>query len=175
MVTASSSSALKRFELLLRRTLGSSGNPLEVTPNYSPAFSSYFGTQFTDDIIAATTVGVFFLGVFLLFLAVKLVLGMTMVAYARGRYKGMKERGGEDILTGGRRVGGFGLVEVDELKRKTIYAGDKAGGDRVRNWEVKSREREVEGVLGAAAKNGKTPGVNLDEVERYSMVAKRIW
>ena len=104
-----------------------------------------------------------------------MVLGMAMVGYARGRYKGMKEREREDVLTGGRRVGGFGLVEVDESKRKAIYAGDKEGEDRVRGWEVKSREREVEGVLGIAGKNGKGPGVNLDEVQRYSMVAKRIW
>lgn len=88
---------------------------------------------------------------------------------------GMKEREKEDVLTGGRRVGGFGLVEVDEGKRKAIYTGDKEGEDRVRGWEVRAREKEVEGALGIPGKGGKPPGVSLDEVERYSMVAKRIW
>ena len=104
-----------------------------------------------------------------------MVLGMAMVGYATGRYKGMKEREKEDVLTGGRRVGGFGLVEVDEGKRKAIYTGDREVEERVREREVKARDREVEGVLGIQGKNGKVPGVRLDEVERYSMVAKRIW
>jgi len=87
----------------------------------------------------------------------------------------MKEREKEDVLTGGRRVGGFGLVEVDEAKRKVIYTGDREGEERVCGWEAKAREREVEGVLGIPGKNGKVPGVRLDEVQRYRMVAKRIW
>ena len=87
----------------------------------------------------------------------------------------MKEREKEDVLTGGRRVGGFGLVEVDEGKRRAIYTGDREGEERARGGEAKAREREVEGVLGIPGKNGKVQGVRLDDVERYSMVAKRIW
>ncbi|KAF8420221.1 eukaryotic membrane protein family-domain-containing protein [Tirmania nivea] len=170
--------ALGKFDQILRRALGSSAIPLEPTTATAPTPSwlslSYFNSRFADDVIAATTLIVFFLGVFFLFLAVKLVLGMAMVGYATGRYKGMKEREKEDVLTGGRRVGGFGLVEVDEGKRKAIYTGDREGEERVRGWEVKAREKEVEGVLGPG-KSGKVPGVRLDEVERYRMVAKRIW
>ncbi|RPB20902.1 DUF747-domain-containing protein [Terfezia boudieri ATCC MYA-4762] len=171
--------ALGKFDQILRRTLGSSAiapDPIAATAP-SPSWLSllYFNARFADDVIAATTLIVFFLGVFFLFLAVKLVLGMAMVGYAKERYKGMKEREKEDVLTGGRRVGGFGLVEVDEGKRKAIYTGDREGEERVRGWEVKAREREVEGAGGNQGKNGKAPVVRLDEVERYSMVAKRIW
>ncbi|KAF8453336.1 eukaryotic membrane protein family-domain-containing protein [Terfezia claveryi] len=171
--------ALGKFDQILRRTLGSSAIPPDpiaaTTPSRSWLSLLYFNARFADDVIAATTLVVFFLGVFFLFLAVKLVLGMAMVGYATGRYKGMKEREKEDVLTGGRRVGGFGLVEVDEGKRKAIYTGDREGEERVRGWEVKAREREVEGALGNQGKNGKAPVVRLDKVERYSMVAKRIW
>ncbi|KAI5807346.1 eukaryotic membrane protein family-domain-containing protein [Peziza echinospora] len=159
--------ALSKFDSLLLRALGRTGGyvPFDDASSPSP------GARLADTVISATTFAVFFLGVFALLLAVKLVLGMAMVGYARGRYLGMKEREKEDILTGGRRVGGFGLVEVDEGQRKIIYGDDKEGGDRVRKWETKAREKEVEGALGI----GKGGGVNLDDVERYSMVAKRIW
>ncbi|KAF2397023.1 DUF747-domain-containing protein [Trichodelitschia bisporula] len=92
---------------------------------------------------------VFFLVVYLLLLGAKLVLGMALLGLARRRYRGMKER--ERTVydaAGGRRFGDIGMVEVDEDKRRWI-AGE----------EKKEKRRVVE----------------LAGVDRYAMVAKRIW
>ncbi|KAF8458192.1 eukaryotic membrane protein family-domain-containing protein [Kalaharituber pfeilii] len=91
------------------------GTPLQRT-GWMPT------TELADTIITSTTTLVTILVLFFVFLALKLVLGICMVGYARTRYKGMKEREKEDVLTGGRRVGGFSVVEVDE-GRGGIFMG----------------------------------------------------
>lgn len=66
------------------------------------------------------------------------------------------------IVEGSRRVGGWGVVEVDDDKRRWIYADDPEGLRKLKEKE----ERE---------KSGKDGGVNIEGVRRYEMVAKRIW
>ncbi|KAL8763302.1 MAG: hypothetical protein Q9184_000858 [Pyrenodesmia sp. 2 TL-2023] len=117
----------------------------------------------TDDVIALLAMLTFFLILFLCLLIIKLVLGMVLLSYARGRYKGMKEREAESVQAEGRRVGGWGVVEVDEDKRRWIYMDDKEGSKRAREREERAREMQVKG------------GGDFAKVRRYSMVAKRIW
>ena len=63
-------------------------------------------------------------------------------------------------------MGGWGVVEVDEDKRRWIYEGDREGERRVREREARGREeRERE----------REKGGGFEGVERYSMVGKRIW
>ena len=115
---------------------------------------------------------VFFLGVFLVLLALKLALGMFLLAFARRRYRGMKEREKEDVSTGGRRIGGLGVVEVDDDKRRWIYLDDPEGAKA-------SREREKKTMMtNRDQQNGQGGGNMVDSfsgISRYSMVAKRIW
>jgi hypothetical protein len=103
-----------------------------------------------------------FLALYLVLLALKLVLGMVLLNFARSRYVGMKERECESTDTRGRRVGGWGVVEVGEEKRRWIYDDDL---DALRDL----REREAKGKAKAGG------GMDLDRVERYAMAAKRIW
>lgn len=65
--------------------------------------------------------------------------------------------------TRGKRFGGFGMVDVDEEKRRWIYKDDPEGLRALRERERTTREKE--GRLEA----------NFGGVSRYSMVAKRIW
>ena len=116
-----------------------------------------------DDAIAFVAMLIFFLGVFLIFLALKLVLGMVLLGFARRRYKDMKEREKEEVGTGGRRVGGWGVVEVDDDKRRWIYKDDPDGARASREREKASMRRGTERVE------------DLGAVNRYTMVAKRIW
>jgi len=121
-----------------------------------------------DDGIALATMVVFFLALYLLLLAFKLGLGMVLLGLARGRYRGMKKREQEQVVeTGGKRVGGCGLVEVGEERRRWIYDGDAEGLNTMRNGEAKAKEKGKEGIS-----NGNR---GLEGVHRYSMVAKRIW
>ena len=116
-----------------------------------------------DDSIAFATMIVVFLIVYMILLAAKLVLGMCLLAVARRRYRGMKERERMVVETGGRRVGGWGVVEVDEDKKRWIYADDPEGYKLAKDREMGLRD-------GKEKKE-----IPLGEVGRYSMVAKRIW
>lgn len=150
--------ALQHIDQIFRRALGRStfgaGDPT-LAPEHSNIWS-------TDDIIAFITMLVFFLILFLALLAFKLVLGMCLLSFARRRYKGMKERENTSTHADGRRVGGWGVVEVDEDKRRWIYKDDPDGARKLREREREAREKKgVEESFGS--------------VSRYSMVAKRIW
>ena len=105
---------------------------------------------------------IFFLAMYLVLLACKLLLGMLLLSYARGRYTSMKERERQITTTDGRRVGGWGSVEVNEDKRRWIYADDPDGLREMR--EKEERGRKV-----------KEKADKLDSVDRYMMAAKRIW
>ncbi|ETN39139.1 uncharacterized protein HMPREF1541_05362 [Cyphellophora europaea CBS 101466] len=108
---------------------------------------------------------------FLVLLAMKLVLGMVLLSFSRNRYRSMKEREKEPIyhVEGGRRVGGWGVVEVDEDKRRWIY-DDDAGGLRA------LQEREERDKMKRDREREKGVGVDsFDKVKRYEMIAKRIW
>ena len=96
---------------------------------------------------------------------------MALLTYSRRRYKAMKER--EHNLSyhldGGRRVGGWGVVEVDDDKRRTIYEDDPAGLHAIRSKEAKeksNRDKEKERRFSMEG---------LEKVKRYEMAAKRIW
>ena len=71
-----------------------------------------------DDVIAFATMCFFFLAVYFILLAFKLLLGIALLSFARSRYKGMKARERESVDAQGKRVGGWGVVEVGEEKRR---------------------------------------------------------
>ena len=148
--------ALQHMDQIFRRALGRStfgaGDPT-LASEHSNIWS-------TDDIIAFITMLVFFLILFLALLAFKLVLGMCLLSFARRRYQGMKERENTSSHANGRRVGGWGVVEVDEDKRRWIYKDDADGARKLREREARDRKGGPESFGG---------------VSRYSMAAKRIW
>ena len=109
--------------------------------------------------------------IFFVLLACKLVLGMLLLSFARARYRTMKEREKNPIhhVEGGRRVGGWGVVEVDQDKRRWIYEDDPEGLRALQEREDRDRakrERDKEKGLGVDY---------FDKVKRYEMVGKRIW
>ncbi|PTU24402.1 hypothetical protein P175DRAFT_0497535 [Aspergillus ochraceoroseus IBT 24754] len=65
------------------------------------------------------------------------------------------------VVEGGRRAGGWGVVEVNEDHRRWIYADDAEGLRR-----LKEKEKD---------KGPKGDELRLDHVQRYEMAAKRIW
>lgn len=155
---------LLHLEKFIRQALGRSsfGGGTSTTP------TTYTWTWTVDDAIALATTLAFFLVVYLLLLAFKLALGMALLGVARRRYKGMKAREQETVVEpGSRRLGGWGAVEVGDERRKVIYEGDSEGLKAMREREAKGRRKEEEGRL----KGNR----DFDGVERYRMVAKRIW
>ena len=162
----SSSPILVQIEQIFRRALGQSSFGGGSNGNGSPKISNWSWSL--DDVIALVTMIIFFLLLYLLLLALKLALGMVLLGVARGRYRGMKAREQDKVVeTGTKRFGGWGAVEVGEERRKWIYADDPDGLKGPRDREVKVREREETGKA--------TANMALDKVDRYSMVAKRIW
>jgi hypothetical protein len=130
----------------------------------------------SDDAVAAATMAVVFLLVFLALLIVKLLLGMVLLRYSRDRYARMKtrehavasgvaERESHDAK-GSKRVGGRGQVEMGEERRRWIYADDPEGLG-------KAREREKRNA--GMGRGGGDGGKDIGGVMRYEMVAKRIW
>lgn len=111
---------------------------------------------------------VFFIA-FLVLLIIKLLLGMVLLRYSRNRYAKMKrkehmvatgqeEREGYDAK--GKRVGGYGHIEVTEDRRRWIHADEKEG---------------LKGGKGRHLKAEKPPEGDYNGVYRYEMVTKRIW
>lgn len=163
--------ALNRFDSLIRDSLGRAtygypyGSPLNSRPWYSWT---------SDDFIAAITMLVFFFIAFLVLLILKLLLGMVLLKYSRSRYAQMRHAEGlvatnkaerESYDATGRRVGGYGMVEVGDERQRWIHADESEGlkggkgpsGKRAGGDEKKKQEPEYNGVF------------------RYEMVAKRIW
>jgi hypothetical protein len=157
----STAAALARLDALFRRALGRSSFP--GTP--APPFSMWN----PDDFTALLTRILLFLLIFLLLLTLKLCVGIALLAFSRHRYKSMKERENEPVHAEGRRVGGWGVVEVDEDKRRWIYGDDVGGlGElRLREKELKEKERRTGGEGGLEER--------LQGVKRWGMVGKRIW
>ncbi|PNS14235.1 Endoplasmic reticulum membrane protein 65 [Sphaceloma murrayae] len=149
--------ALARMDAVFRRAMGrSSGDGWGRVWEWS-----------ADDAMAFGTMVLFVLLLYLVLLAFKLVLGMALLGFARGRYRGMKEREREGHDTHSRRVGGWGVTEVDEDKRRWIYEDDPEGLRKLREREARDREKR-------AAPEGEK-GLKLEGVGRYMMAAKRIW
>ncbi|SPO04740.1 related to membrane protein [Cephalotrichum gorgonifer] len=154
--------ALERFDTLIRDALGRSvyGDPLSFHPPSKRPWYSWT----TDDLVAALTMVVFFFLVFLILLMVKLVLGMALLSYSRGRYAAMRakeaevargEKEKETFDAPGERKGGWGFVEVGSERKAWLNADPREGLPR--------KER------------GGRKGDDLERVSRYEMVAKRIW
>ena len=134
-------------------------NILPDTPTHIP-----FTTISPDALLTLLTSALAFLLFYLTLLAFKLLLGMALLHFARTRYQNMKEREERSFHAEGRRVGGWGGVEVDEDIKRWIYADAPDGLKKSREGELQARKR-------AAAEGGG----ELSNVDRYSMVAKRIW
>ncbi|KAL8988887.1 MAG: hypothetical protein Q9177_002106 [Variospora cf. flavescens] len=151
--------AIQHIDHMFRRAIGRSTFGAASSPPMSilrPTSWLHLSWS-TDDIIALFTMLTFFLILFLCLLIVKLLLGMILLSYARGRYKGMKEREAEPVQAEGKRVGGWGVVEVDEDKRRWIYLDDKDGAKRAREREERVKEMQEKG------------GGDFSRVRRYSM------
>lgn len=152
--------ALEHFDTIIRRALGRStfGSGLD-------SISKSWYAMDMDDAIAILTMITFFMCAYLVLLACKLVLGMVLLRYARNRYSSMKRREHLVIDTKGKRVGGWGMVEVDEDKRRWIYADDPDGAKALRDRDRKAAEKAKDGAK----------GIDFSRVTRYEMAAKRIW
>ena len=119
-----------------------------------------------DDVIAGATMLLVFLIVYLIFLAFKLLLGMFLLTVARKRMHGMRAREMENVETGGKRIGGWGVVDVDEEKRRYIHIDDPEGLRSLRERDEKGKKKEDQ---------ERERGTSFGHVSRYAMVAKRIW
>jgi hypothetical protein len=151
--------ALQHVDHIFRRALGRS--TFGAGMDSGPAFSWSM-----DDFIALATMVIFFLVLFLILLALKLVLGMVLLSFARRRYEGMKQRERQSMDTKGKRVGGWGVVEVGEEKRRWIYDDDPDALSALKEKEAKAK---------AKAEKAEKETDGLDGVGRYMMAAKRIW
>lgn len=163
--------ALDRLDNLLRNALGRAvyGNPITQSEDRSYwSFSS-------DDAVALVTMLIFFFLAWLVLLLVKLLLGMVLLKYARERYASVQNQE-QDIINGekkresffqpGKRVGGWGQVEVGDERRQLLYADDPEGLKRMRDREKKGEQ---------AGKKMELGNDGLEKVTRYEMIAKRIW
>ena len=118
----------------------------------------------SDDMIMLGTTLTFFLIAYLVLLALKILLGICILTFARQRYRRMSRKGGnESYNTGGKKNGGWGSVDVNEEKRTWIYADDPDGANAIREREARATEKDSRGAP------------SLDDVSRFSMVSKRIW
>lgn len=118
---------------------------------------------------------------YIVLLILKLLLGMSLLAFARSRYKKMRNAESESRkassshpptddntahkdefnVEGSRRAGGWGMVEVGDEKRRWIYGDDPEGLRRVKEKEDKDKNKDKD--------------LKIDHVKRYEMVAKKIW
>jgi hypothetical protein len=154
--------AFAHIDRIFRRALGHSSLGAGV-----PSQPWYHVSSWTiDDLIAGSTMLIVFLVVYLIFLAFKLILGMLLLIVARKRYHGMQEREMLNVETGGKRIGGWGVVDVDEEKRRHIYDDDPETLKRLRDRDDKQKKKEDQ---------ERERGTSFGHVSRYAMVAKRIW
>jgi hypothetical protein len=154
--------AMAHIDQIFRRALGRSSFGAGL-----PSQSWYYFSSWTlDDVIAGSTMVIVFLVVYLIFLAFKLILGMLLLIVARRRYRGMQEREMMNVETGGKRIGGWGVVDVEEDKRRHIYDDDPETLKRLRERDEKAKKKEEQ---------ERERGISFGHVSRYTMVAKRIW
>ncbi len=168
--SAATTKAMEGIDAVIRKAMGRSTYGIDGTEK------SWWSWD-TDDLIAFVAMGAFFLGVFLALLAVKLILGMLLLRWARGRYEEVERRerrsrsksnewGKEDFDTKGMRLGGLGIVELDDERKAMIYADDPKGYQ-----ELKRREKK----WADAAEKERNEGADFEGVSRYEMSGKRIW
>ncbi|ORY61676.1 eukaryotic membrane protein family-domain-containing protein [Pseudomassariella vexata] len=165
--------ALDRLDSLIRNALGRAvyGYPY-ANPHVRPfwAFTS-------DDAIAMVTMIIVFFLAWVVLLLLKLVLGMALLKYARENYATVRmqelninhkhpDKKENSYYQPGKRIGGWGHVEVGDERRRMIYADDPEGLKRMRERERKGEEASKKMVPGEDG---------LEKVSRYEMIAKRIW
>ncbi|KAJ4420632.1 hypothetical protein N0V82_004197 [Gnomoniopsis sp. IMI 355080] len=171
--------ALDRLDHMVRNALGRSVYGLEgdAAANATSTSTGKFSwlSWSTDDAIALTTLLLVIFIVWIVLLILKLVLGMFLLRYSRDRYARMKlkeqavasgKAEKESFDAKGKRVGGFGAVEIGDERRGYIYMDDPEGLKRARDRERKMEEKRDKGGDGDR---------DLSGVTRYEMVAKRIW
>lgn len=149
LATSETSAALASIDTILRRALSRS----------DASASTLF-----DDFVAAATMAFFLLACFLIFLAVKLLLGITLLGIARSRYRGLKERERMWTHTGAHRSSAFGTTTITAENRAIIYGGNPDEELKVAEMVRKGREKEMRVEMDS-----------LEGVTRYKMCAKRIW
>lgn len=156
-----------------------------IFPSSAAHVNSFFRTLLANAIPSpAQSVQIFtvilLLTGFIVLLILKLLLGMILLAFARSRYKKVKgaeseprrsshaqpngdsaPRKDEFNVEGSRRAGGWGMVEVGDDKRRWIYADDPEGLRRVKEKEDRDKNKDKD--------------LKIDHVQRYEMVAKKIW
>lgn len=121
-------------------------------------------TSWTDRLVSVGTMFTFLSACFLVFLSVKLILGVLLLGFARRRYRGIRERERMNCAVGGRYGGAHGVVNVGKDERKRIWEGDEKGLKACEERERKGREAELKKEMDG-----------LDRVKRYEMSSKRIW
>jgi hypothetical protein len=151
--------AIEHFDTIIRRALGRS--TFGAGADAGPQSWYMLGT---DDLIALITMLIFFLCAFLVLLACKLVLGMLLLNYARNRYSSMKKREVMSLDTKGKKVGDWGIAEVNDEMKKWIYEDDPDGANALKEREQKD----------AARAKASEKGTDFSKVTRYRMT-KRIW
>lgn len=154
--------ALAHIDHVFRRALGRSSFGAAQTGASWFSFDAWT----LDDLIAGATMLLVFLIVYLIFLAFKLLLGMFLLTVARKRCHGMREREMMSVETGGKRIGGWGVVDVDEDKRRYIHIDDPEGLRSLRERDEKAKKKEDQ---------ERERGTSFGHVSRYAMVSKRIW
>jgi hypothetical protein len=159
--TPVTTAALEHFDNIIRKALGRSAFGIP-----DPSASGRWYLPSADDVIAALTMLTFFLGAFFVLLACKLVLGMLLLKFSRNRYSSMKKRENESYDTAGKRLGGWGMVEVDESKKRWIYDDDLETLQKLKEKERAAKEK---------AEKGNWQGQDFSKITRYEMSAKRIW
>lgn len=169
--SAATTKAMEGLDAVIRKALG------RATYGEPDVVRSWWSWD-SDDLIAFIAMAAFFLGAFLALLAIKLVLGMLLLRWARGRYEGVESRArrnsssnsksskDKDLDTKGKRLGGLGIIELDDEKKEMIYQDDPKGLE-----ELKKRERKWKEV----AERERREGANFEGVSRYEMSGKRIW
>ncbi|KAF3050445.1 hypothetical protein E8E11_009275 [Didymella keratinophila] len=153
--------ALAHIDHVFRRALGRSSLGAQTSASWFT-----LSAWSVDDVIAGATMLLVFLIVYLIFLAFKLLLGMFLLTVARKRMHGMREREMMNVETGGKRIGGWGVVDVDEEKRRYIHNDDPEGLRSSRERDEKAKKKEDQ---------ERERGTSFGHVSRYAMVAKRIW
>lgn len=163
--------ALEHLDSIIRNALGRAvyGHP------YPSSQERPFWAFTSDDAIALLTMTTFFFVAWVILLVFKLILGMALLRYSRDRYAAtrMKEQvivagqeKRESFYQPGKRIGGWGAVEIGEDRRRMIYADDPEGLKRMEARDRKGAE---------ASKKMEMGDDGLEKVTRYEMIAKRIW
>ncbi|KAF2020875.1 DUF747-domain-containing protein [Aaosphaeria arxii CBS 175.79] len=157
--------ALAHIDQIFRRALGRSSFGAGVSTSQS-AWTSWLTSWTLDDFIAFATMAMVFLVLYLVLLAFKILLGMFLLRVARDRYHTMHTREKLNVETGGKRIGGWGVVDVSEDQRRWIYNDDPEGLRAMRERDERQRKKDEKEREG---------GAGFGHVSRYAMVAKRIW